>query len=191
MAQKINKTFERIINIFMHVCILLLLLTLLFYNYIETVESNNLNNEIKQSTEKLFSLLLKNTVNIVDKYIIDDNAKIILWDSLYKFGDLEKKKANESIQFINDNNKHIFKNIITLNIIIIMLLIIIIIIAKYIWGINFKIYYITIENIIIFIFAGFLEFIFFYKIIQHYIPATSTNVLNAVISNLKSFIKTI
>ena len=174
-----NYTLGLLVNVILHVLILFIFLTILFFTVIAKKEKEETNSRLKSAIKTGVDTLLSSCTPWV--------KSPEEWDALandMKKIEQENEKPDEELE---NNNTKIFYNVM---IIIIMFTVIISFYLLYIIGIKkrkigFK--YIMTENACIFIILGSLEFIFFWYIIQHYIPIYSEDVEIEILKHIKSY----
>lgn len=166
-----------LINILIHIFILFIFLSLFFFFYISKKEEESLNNQVDFICQKIPDIL-KN----IDQ---TDKNKVIKWESLkykaeneYKYDDLD---IDEYINYNNNNLKYI-SIIISITILFLSL---IIYFYSYILGKNIDISYIIKENIVIFLFIGMVEFLFFKNIASKYIPIFPVDISTTLLERIK------
>ena len=173
-----NYTLGLLVNVILHVLILFIFLTILFFTVIAKKEKEETNSRLKSAIKTGVDTLLSPISPGVPK-----NA----WDTLandMKKIEQENEKPDEELE---NNNTKIFYNVM---IIIIMFIVIIGFYLTYIIGIKKRkigLKYIMVENLCIFLILGSLEFIFFWYIIQHYIPIYSEDVEVEILEHIKSY----
>ena len=173
-----NYTLGLLVNVILHVLILFIFLTILFFTVIAKKEKEETNSRLKSAIKTGINTLLS---SIPEKIWTQDSKAII---KQMQQIEQENKEPNTDLE---NNNTKIFYNVM---IIIIMFTVIISFYLLYIIGIKkrkigFK--YIMTENIYIFLILGSLEFIFFWYIIQNYIPIYSEDVEIEILEHIKSY----
>ena len=169
-----------VINILLHVLILFTFLSVFFFLYISNVEGIVLNNEIK-------SLTTSQTKKLLD-YL---NEKLPEWglelprSTIKKIANNLIEESNNDIDFIKKNNKNLQTRAYIIIFSILVILICIIIYYKYYKKIRIGISDIIIENLIIFSFAGLIEFFFFTEIASNYIPVDADFAINVVLNRIE------
>jgi len=85
------------------------------------------------------------------------------------------------------NNKHILNNVIILIVMLVCVVLFYIIYLTIIKKRKIGIRYILIDNFFIFLILGSLEFVFFWYIIQHYIPIYPQDAEIEMLEHIKSY----
>ena len=164
--------------VILHVLILFIFLTILFFTVIAKKEKEEIDSQLKNAIDTGVNTLLS---SFPEKIWTQDSKTIIK-----QMQQIEQENENPNPQVENNNTK-IFYNVM---IIIIMFIAIMTFYLIYIINIKkrkigFK--YIMIENLFIFLILGSLEFIFFWYIIQHYIPIYPQDVEIEILEHVKSY----
>lgn len=166
------------INIIIHTLILFIFLSVFFFNYISMKEQEALNRQVDILSSKIPDIL-----NLIKER---DTNKFINWKVL-------KQKAQEEIQnddldidsYIQENNK----NLKYISIIIILSLFIltlsIYLYNNYILDKKIDMLYIIKENIVIFIFIGLIEFLFFKNVASKYVPIFPVEISTTILERIK------
>ena len=169
-----------IIHMLLHCIILFIFLTVFFFAYLSKKEGSAVSNSMEHIINKEVPVILDE---------IDDVSKKI------KIGDINWGKVDqEAVKLMNKPidttkvNKHNDKIKMTSIIIIISLL------AIFIGFMIYFIYYkkydinlrnILIDNMIVSLVVGVLEFLFFTMIALHYVPVTNTEATNFIVNSLE------
>lgn len=162
------------INIAMHVLILFTILSLFFMLYIAPVEKNALDKEIKNQVD---DLITSNSV-----HISDDLKKIIHSDAVNKMKEVYSKPHKLATQ----HNSWLYTSIITTNVAMFLLVTISTLLLIYQCNQCIPIGHVMLENIITFIFVGFIEYLFFTRVALKYIPTPPSAIVNRVLYKLKN-----
>jgi len=166
------------INILTHCTFLLAIICSVFFLFTEKIMSNAINDQINDLA-----------INSIDKFYYNstpENQQIIKLslqhanlETIFKI-----YKSQSEDRYIN--NKWVEKFIYIIVILLIIIVIIGILISKAHCG-NISVIEILSENIIIFIFIGIVEFLFFTKIIIKYIPAYPSTLSQIFLNKLKEY----
>jgi len=174
-----NYTLGLLVNVILHVLILFIFLTILFFTVIAKKEKEEINSQLKNAINTGVNTLL----SPLSPKTIPPNFWNTIVNDMKKIKE-ENEKPDEELE---NNNTKIFYNVM---IIIIMFIVIIGFYLTYIIGIKKRkigLKYIMVENLCIFLILGSLEFIFFWYIIQHYIPIYSEDVEVEILEHIKSY----
>ena len=171
-----------LINILIHIFILFIFLSVFFFYYISKKEEESLSTQVDFICKKIPDIL--KTLDERDK------NKVIKWKTIkykaeqeLKYDDLD---LDEYIKYNNNNLKYISISIS----ISILILIILIYVYSNILGHNINISYIITENIVIFLFIGIIEFLFFKNVASKYIPIFPVDVSTTLLERIKYNIMT-
>jgi hypothetical protein len=166
-CDKSKRADEWIVDIYLHIIILLIVLSTAFWVYLSKVETKSLQGEVEQQIDNI----IKNS---------DDN-KIL---SSIDYNELLKIFNGKTSFSVKDHNKSLKK----LNIIIILLLIFSFFVIWLILSVNcgkcVPVGKILLENIGLFIFIGMIEIVFFLKIASKYVPVEPSFMAQTVIDYL-------
>jgi hypothetical protein len=168
------------INIIIHMFILFLFLCLFFFFYISKKEEEKLNEEVDMICKKIPDIL--SFIEEKDKY------HMIKWDIVKEKVENEQKIDDLDIDdYIEKNNKNL-KYIS----IIIAISLLLITIGVYYYNRNdpnIDIGYIIKENIIIFLFIGTIEFMFFKHVASRYAPIFPLDITTTISNRVKEKIE--
>jgi hypothetical protein len=166
------------VNILTHCTFLLAIIASVFFLFTEKIMSNAINNQVEDlavdNIEKFYSELTPENKKILQQSLQQAQLETLL--NIYKTPNEER--------YINNNW---IKKIIY---IIIGLLIVVVIVAILISKANcgkISVVEILSENILIFMFVGIVEFLFFTKIIIKYIPAYPSTLSNIFVKQIKEY----
>lgn len=165
-------------NVYLHVVILFTILGILYMKLISKVSSDEVNNQISD-------LATDNIDKFYDKLSPENksNAKTIL-------NNLPLERLSK-LYYQEDpvrayNNENVFRSIRMTIVLFIIILLIIIVVAKLLCH-NIPMKHLIIENIVIFIFVGIVEFSFFKYIILKYVPIQPSFISTYMLEKLKSY----
>ena len=166
---------ENIINIILHVFILLLILTLIFWVVITQIEKQEINNLIENATDSAFS----NTV-------LSPEEKDIVTTSLPSLQRLATKYSNPDPLIESNNSWLLLVNILYVAFIFISL-ISVLLTMSFVCGLkNFPLYGIVKENIVFFTILAVIEVLFFYYIALKYVPILPSDVTKSSINEIQN-----
>ena len=176
LCNKPSNKFLIINNIFLHILIIFILLTLLYFIYIRPITIKGFNGVFEDSIKNIFKELKKNSQAIKLKEVFKNYLKNI---NLNKYSNFVKSQPNE---LINDINSKLLQQII----IIIFFLILIVLLLNILPPTVFKycngLGSVLIELFVVFIIVLFIEFMFFTNVAQKFIPV-EPSFLNDYIKN--------
>lgn len=168
------------INIVIHMFILFVFLSLFFFFYISKKEQEKLNQEVDILSGKIPGILSSIKKN--------DKNHIIQWDILKKNTEIEKSINDIDLDgYIEKNNK----NLKYLSIIIAICMLFLSF-GVYFYNRNnpnLDISYIIKENIIIFLFIGTIEFMFFKYVASKYSPIYPVDISLTISNRIKEKIE--
>lgn len=152
----------------LHMTLLFIFLSLLFWVIIKNVEEKSLNNELNKTIDTVFS-----KININPKYFTESQKELL--DNFYN---------TKSITYTNNNEKLLFFNMIIIGVLI-SCLIGNILIKYFNCNQTLNITEILSENIIILFFVGIIEFLFFKFIASNYVPVLPSDLPQAFGNSLE------
>lgn len=169
------------LHIGLHVVILFSFLTVFFFLYMSKIEKNSTDDAIGNIIDSEIS----STMSEIYKWdkTIEPDKEIIDWNSV-------KKKAQKLIDDNRNDNKKVFahnKKLVMVSIIIIVTIVLTWIGLAFYFSKSYDINFtkIFIENGIIFLFVGVLEFLFFTNTASKYIPVSPDFATQVIIDNIK------
>ena len=194
-----NDTIGLCINITLHVLILFLFLTILFFTVISGYEQQ----QVKSQLDPLINNGVNNALTYFNSWW--DMEVKPLKDALQPLdpaltfafpwkivGEYSKIKMYDNIQpseeVINNNDKLRFNSIITV-LILFFILVLLIVYFKYIKRRKFGLRFILNENFFIFSFVGVIEFLFFWFIIKNYNPIYPQEAEVVALQSLEKVVK--
>lgn len=176
ICNKPSNKFLIINNIFLHILIIFVLLTLLYFFYIRPLTIKGFNEIFEDSIKNIFKELNNNPEANELKDIFKEYTKNI---NLNKYSNFVKSQPNE---LINDINSKLIQQII----IIIFFLILIVLLLNILPPTVFKycngLGSVLIELFVVFVIVLFIEFMFFTNVAQKFIPV-EPSFLNEYIKN--------
>jgi hypothetical protein len=164
-------------NISIHVLFLFSILTILFIKIISKLESDTINDELKNVIADLIDDKY-NKLNQDQKLLINEGIKYIDFKNIIKLYDSEDVTRRL-------NNEGVYKSIYVAIASLIVILFIILLVSKKLCN-NIPLKYILIENIIIFAGVGVVEYLFFKYIILKYIPVKPSFIMDYMIKKIQS-----
>lgn len=176
-----NSSASYNINITLHVLILFTFLTTFFFTFLSKVEEKNVNNVmsslVEDQTTHTLNLIKSNKDKIPGITLSNDNLTIVANNM--------EKSSKTPIKSISENNKKLKKiSIIMISCIFIFLIGLIIYYKVYKqYDIGFS--HILLENLIIFSFAGIIEYLFFTNVAVKYIPVTPDVATSSILDGIK------
>tara|TARA_Y100000389_G_scaffold141562_1_gene139468 strand:+ start:495 stop:1031 length:537 start_codon:yes stop_codon:yes gene_type:complete len=168
---KVFRKDEWLVDIYVHILLVLIVLSLAFWLFLSKVETKSLQGEVKNQIGKLID-------NFTPSDTTKNALKLIDYDQLLK---LYNGKPNKAIKEYNDS-------LLKFNIIVIITMIIsfilVFIVLKINCGKDVPIGKIFLENIGLFILVGIIEVLFFWKIASRFIPVKPSFMMKAVKDNI-------
>lgn len=172
ICNKKYRTDEWIIDIYIHIIILLIILSIAFWKIISKTEVKSIQGEVKN---QISNVLSKNVATGQTKTAMSS----IPYDKLLK---IYNGKPSKNIE---DHNNSLLR----LNITIICVLIITFVILWTVLSINcgkcIPVGKIFIENIGLFVLIGVIEVLFFINIASKYVPVKPSFMVNTVLNHFK------
>jgi hypothetical protein len=175
---------KRNVNIYFHVVILFIFLTSFFFTYLARVQSKAISSSITGKIPQQVNSLLTN-LDFIDKKLFTSTYPNIKWDAVKELGLNIAKPDQSVIQHIQSNNKDLLYTSIGIIIALILGLIGMIIYHK-IKNHDLNVGAIVLENIVIFMFIGIVEYLFFAHVASKYIPTTPYNVSETLLDGVAS-----
>ena len=169
------------INITLHVLILFTFLTIFFFTFLSQVEVKNVNNVMS----KLVGDQTKNTLDLIKSNSDKIPELSISKDNLSTVANNMEKSSKVPIKSISDNNKKLKKISIIMISCIFLLLVGMIIYYKVYKKYDIGFSHILIENLIIFSFAGIIEYLFFTNVAVKYVPVTPDVASSSILDSIK------
>lgn len=181
MAINTSVVFERTLNLGFHVTILFSFLMILFIVLISKVEKTAITNEVEDIIDDQVPKMLDELVETEKS-----TGKIINWNAV---DDVAKQLVDDSQGTVPAIDKHNVDVIRTGMYIIVLLLFVIVavyILATTCLGLKLRIFPIMGENLVLFMFIGVLEALFFLKVASKYVPVMPDYAASVGIDETKS-----
>ena len=180
---KISKT-ELIMNILLHLFILFIILTCIFWFVITKVEKTAISKEIKRNVNNAFTEIRKNIKDenkeILKKSIETANPSLNILKNIYSKPD----------QMVVNSNKWLLESNILFCIIIFVTIITMLLTIFFVCKMtNFPFLYILKENLVLFLIIGCVEIYFFLSIGMKYIPTKPSAIVNNFLEDIKNNLK--
>ena len=163
------------LDIMIHTLILFTFLSIFFFMYVSKIEKNAFESEIGDLIEKTIT-------NMLDKN--KTNAKIVLSDGKGILTNLQNLYTMPS-NYSRERNTLVKFSAIFIIVLLICCILSIIITLKVDCGQNVHMGHIIIENILVFICIGIIEFWFFSNVAIKYIPTSPSLMIDTMITALK------
>ena len=171
-------------NILIHMFILFIILSFLFWVVIAKLETSAISNEVSNNIETTFQVLQnqlgkklnqekKNKINsLLEKST--QNIKIL--------ADIYKKPD----KVMQNNNKKLLQQNIIIGILLFIVIITVLTTLRFACGITgFPIFSIIKENLVLFLGIGLIELLFFLQVASKYIPTKPSQIVTNFINGLK------
>jgi ABC-type uncharacterized transport system permease subunit len=176
---KKNNTIHIGINILTHCTFLLAIIASVYFLFTEKIMSNALNFNVTDLAKKTIYEYYYVDTKPEDKQVINTALKSANLETLLKL-------YNSPTEDRTINNSWIEKLIYTVIALLIVATVFTILTTKGLCD-NLSVLEILSENIVIFIFVGVVEYLFFTKIIINYIPAYPSTLSNVFFNELKNY----
>lgn len=165
-------------NVLIHVIILFSFLSMFFFAFVSKVEEKAFKNELGDMIEENLNKVIMNNQE-VKPYLHDISPSLKKINVLYQDDDRFTLERNILVKF-----SAIFT-------VLVLLSIFITIVATLAFGCDRKVSlkHLIIENIIIFILIGMVEYMFFTRIAIKFVPTTPSLMVNTLINTLKTQFK--
>lgn len=167
---------ELVINVIIHMIILFIILSGLFWLFIAKKSSEALTKEINQNVDKVFEKLNLSPTDktAIHKYVNDNKSLLDILEKQYHQPDPIVTKNNNWLKIFN----------ITSLAILVVTLVVVLTVLSLSCSMCIPIWHILKENLILFTFVGIIEGLFFYYIAMHYVPVTPSIAVNAFIDRV-------
>ena len=175
--EKPDQPYSLIVNISIHVIILFSILSFLFFLYISKITRAHVDKEFKHIIEQNMDKYLRELIQE------QDPSHPIPWSVISQESQRLLQKYQQVSPQVQSHNAKIRRNVIIALGVMLGLLLLAIGIMKY-YGKKLSIMTIIFENIIIFVFVGIIELLFFKFIASKYIPLNKTDVLETLVSRM-------
>lgn len=162
------------INILLHVIILFTFLSGFFFMYVSKIESEALKNEIGNIVQKQVSSLLEANPVLVEQL---QYLQPVIGQML--------KQYSQPTRYSMERNVMIKFTAIYTMLMLVAILILILLLLKYECGKTSHFPSILIHNIIIFLFIGMVEYVFFTRVASQYVPVKPSTMMTVVVDTLK------
>lgn len=167
------------VDLFMHFIILFSFLTILFIYLISKLSSDAFNSEVGHLLKEIIE---KNTETMKKDPSFEYNSKLLPLDKLHKMF----KKQEPTVKTHNDDLIYL---IVTINTLLWLFFIVLLFVLKYNCDSNLNLKEIIFENLVLFTFVGFVEYLFFTKIALKFIPVEPSFISKQFLDALKNKFK--
>lgn len=167
-------------NLFLHIFILSLFLSVLFFAYISKLTTQHVEHEVDV-------LIRKEIDKMLTKVGKKDKDKVIRWPIVVSVTNRLKQDYRKELPYVKEHNETLRNNVICFLVIYLFLFVALVIYMK-VKKVKIGLKFILVENLIIFTFVGFVELYFFQNIASKYIPVTPDTATNVVITRVKETI---
>ena len=163
------------LDVMVHVLILFTFLSLFFFMYVSKIESKAFQSEIGDNLE---TSLIK---------ILDKNRKDVLPTINRSRSDLTRleKIYASPLSYSQEKNKLIKISAAFIGVLLLCTILSIVFTMKFECGKDSDIWHIVIENIIVFIFIGIVEYWFFTNVAMKFIPTSPSLMVDTMINTVK------
>ena len=176
-----NSSASYNINITLHILILFTFLTTFFFTFLSKVEEKNVNNVMSSLVEDQTI----NTLNLINSNKDKIPGITLSTDNLNIMANNMEQSSKVPIKSISDNNKKLKKTSIIMISCIFIFLVGMIIYYKVYKKYDIGFSHILIENLIIFSFAGVIEYLFFTNVAVKYVPVTPDVATSSILDSIK------
>lgn len=176
----VSEEMKFVLNVFVHSLIIFTFLTLFFMLYVRKLMKGAFENEIGS----LIKDNLGGTVDLMDEASKKKLGMLLKYINVDKFIEMYKKPSD----YVEEYNKWIERGAIGIVIFSVILLTVIVVILYYNCGKCVPLWEIFKENLIIFVFVGIVEYLFFTNIALKFIPAPPSLLTKTVIDKIKTTI---
>lgn len=166
------------LNILMHVSLLMMILTALFFTVIMPAEQDALKSEIKSGLSTFLTPYIQNgtTVgNIIHKIPMDMLNKSLVAFDTPNF-------------YVTDNNNRLMTQAATMCVILALMFIGSYIALRFSCGFCSEILYLIMENLCTFLFVGIVEYLFFTRVALHYVPTLPSFFVTSILDEAKTIL---
>lgn len=163
------------LDVMIHMVILFTFLSLFFFMYASKAATHAFQEEIGNNLEKALTQILDKNRNQVLPSINGIRPALLQWQNLYSSPQPYSIERNKLIKFSS----------IFIILLLLCAIISIILTARIECGKNFDVWHIIIENAIVFIFIGIVEYWFFTNIAMKFIPTSPSLMVNTMIETVK------
>ena len=176
-----------ILNIGLHMIILFTFLVVFFFEYISNVSKKTIDDSINDLIKDNTNDLLMKLDKISDDINKDTGSKLD-WSQIKDIATTLETEYDEELPDITSHNKKLYNTAI---ICIVLFTVLLFGFGIYMSHKGFKINwkFIIIENFIIFVMIGIIEYLFFVNIAFKYIPVDPSNITNSLLDSLKKNIQ--
>jgi hypothetical protein len=167
---------ELVINVIIHMIILFIILSGLFWLFIANKSTEALTKEINENVDRAFDKLNLSPADKINihKYVIVNKPLLDILEKQYRQPDPIVIKNNNWLKIFN----------ITSLAILVVTLIVVLTVLFLSCSMCIPIWHILKENLILFTFVGLIEGLFFYYIAMKYVPVTPSLAVNAFINRV-------
>lgn len=174
------------LNVGIHMIILFIFLTLLFFLYIKNVEIQSVEKQLK-------NFVAPGTISFLDeinKYTkqLPTTQQSAVWNGILATSEAEIPKYSQPSEYVTSNNNNVIKTTILINCIVCFVIFSLILLFKYILNKGINMQYILSQNFVLFFLIGILEFVFFITIVHHYIPSSPDKIYMEVTNKIEEYI---
>ena len=178
---------KKTVNIYFHVIILFIFLTIFFFVYLSKVQKQEVSKSITNNIPVQVDNMLSG-FDYLDKKLAPYTYPNIKWDKVKEEGIKISKPDPNVTKDIEETNKNL--KYTAISIISILVLGLIVLIAYYKFsGNDVGLNHVIAENIVIFSLVGIIEFLFFKYIVSKYIPVTPYIVSETIIDEISKRIE--
>lgn len=166
-----------LLNLGCHVFILLLFLTFFFFLYVSKATASHVDSE-------LHDLIEKQTLQMMQSLDAADTAHAIRWQAVNVGAAFMLNKSQGVMEEITQHNGDLYQSAVC---VLIAMAVCIGILTAYclLRGIEIRLKFLMLENVVIFAFVGMIEIYFFLNIASKYVPVLPDEAMIAVKARLQ------
>ena len=166
---------ETVVNVLLHIFILFLILSTIFWSVISKVEKKSITDELNNNINSYFDNSDLSTKDALKEFATSNKDSLDFLEKLYS-------KPDETTQI---SNSWLFQTNILYIIILLVIIVTIVLVIRFVCNIkDFPLLYILRENIVIFMFVGLVEVWFFLNIGMKFIPTKPSSIITNVKNDL-------
>lgn len=176
-----EKTANYILNILLHILLLFVFLNILFFTYITKVEKENIDTNLSIITNEKVDYILSEIDNLNNK----NNIGTINWSNINSISKNIEESSKGEDKVVTKNNNKIKLIGIMISLCLFTILFIFLLYFFFVKNYNINFFKIIGENLVLFIFVGIIEILFFTYIVSKYIPIEPNVLTNTLLERIK------
>ena len=176
-GDKPDQPYSLIINIGIHVVILFSILSLMFFIYISGITREHVDKEFRH-------IINNNMDTYLEKLVQKDKHHQIPWAKIAVESQQMEKLYTRPSEFVKKHNSQLLRKVLIAIGVMFGILVLAIVVFHYYFKKKISLLTILLENLVIFLLIGFIEFMFFKFIASKYIPLNKSDVMNTLIQRI-------